>query len=115
VLRIRIRDQGFGAFLPWDPDTGWKNIWIQDPNKHPGSYFQGLNNHFLAKKSLNSLFRIRIRDTGSGALDPGWDGKIRIRNNDFNNKNLGGRMRISKVLCHKMNTYVEVLVLLSLT
>ncbi len=67
VSRIRIRDQGLGAFVTpgsWMGRKSASGSGIRD--EQPGSYFLELRNHFfvfLGLKYLNTLMRIR---------DPGW-------------------------------------------
>ncbi len=76
VLRIRIQDPGFGAFLPLgtgsgsgmdeNPDLGWTS--------HPGSYCGELSNNFLSGSGIEDFFdpasrleEIQIRDKHPGS------------------------------------------------
>ncbi len=84
MLRIRIRDQGSGAFLTpefgiWDPGPGSGigeksgsrsgiRIWDGKPDHQ-------LRNHFFWLKYLTSLMRIQNpgwKKFRSGIRDPGW-------------------------------------------
>jgi hypothetical protein len=78
VLRIRIRDRGYGAFLTPGSGMGRKSAsgsGIRD--EQPGSYFLELRNHFFGFFGVKILEffdadpgsgteTVRIRDPGSG-------------------------------------------------